>query len=301
MSAGLDVESANQGLLGSYSGLLPSLNFSTASGKTKYPDQEIIIPDLVNLEIDTVSSGESSYMSAGLSINQTIYNGGKSLNTVKQAKVNLKIAKLRKRNTKIQVIQNVTSSYYGLLKAQQLLEVALKNLSLSEKQVNLVQKQFELGEVLIALNTSCPDKKILLREQRNMYNSLLKNVSVRINNIFEYNWHAKFLYSLYKQKITKNCYNSYVFQHVQELIRRILHILPKINEQSETNYLAVAFEALQSLLPLACNKKDKIEIQDSIIQLFYMLGKRYKNGLFYFNNNTARLDISGHVINGLII
>ena len=164
-----------------------------------------------------------------------------------------------------------------------------------------LEKQFELGEVLIALNTSCPDKKILLREQRNMYNSLLKNVSVRINNIFEYNWHAKFLYSLYKQKITKNCYNSYVFQHVQELIRRILHILPKINEQSETNYLAVAFEALQSLLPLACNKKDKIEIHDNIIQLFYMLGKRYKNGLFYFNNNTVRLDISGHVINGLII
>ena len=95
VSAGLDVESANQGLLGSYSGLLPSLNFSTASGKTKYPDQEIIIPDLVNLEIDTVSSGESSYMSAGLSINQTIYNGGKSLNTVKQAKVNFNFAILR--------------------------------------------------------------------------------------------------------------------------------------------------------------------------------------------------------------
>ena len=31
VSAGLDVESANQGLLGSYSGLLPSLNVSTAS------------------------------------------------------------------------------------------------------------------------------------------------------------------------------------------------------------------------------------------------------------------------------
>ena len=54
---------------------------------------------------------------------------------------------LRQRNTKIEVIQNVTRSYYGLLQDQQLLEVAEKNLVLSEKQVDLVQKQFDLGAV----------------------------------------------------------------------------------------------------------------------------------------------------------
>ena len=86
-------------------------------------------------------------MSAGVSINQTIYNGGRSLNSIKQAKVNLDIAKLRQRNTKIEVIQNVTRSYYGLLQGQQLLDVAEKNLLLSEKQVDLVQKQFDLGAV----------------------------------------------------------------------------------------------------------------------------------------------------------
>ena len=101
----------------------------------------------MNLEIDTITSGESSYMSAGLSINQTIYNGGRSVNAIKQARINLDIAKLRQRNTKIEVIQNVTRSYYGLLQAQQLLDVAEKNLILSEKQVDLVQKQFDLGAV----------------------------------------------------------------------------------------------------------------------------------------------------------
>ena len=147
VSASLDVESANQGVLGSYSGVLPSLSLSTSGGKTKYPVQERIIPDLVNLEIDTITSGESGYMSAGLSINQTIYNGGRSVNAIKQARISLDIAKLRQRNTKIEVIQNVTRSYYGLLQAQQLLEVAEKNLILSEKQVDLVQKQFDLGAV----------------------------------------------------------------------------------------------------------------------------------------------------------
>ena len=147
VSAKLDVDSANEGVRGSYSGVLPSVGLSTSGGKTKYPVQESIIPDLINLEIDTISSGESSYMSAGLSINQTIYNGGRSLNAIKQAKVNLEIAKLRHRNTKIGVIQNVTRSYYGLLQAQQLLDVAEKNLVLSDKQLDLVQKQFDLGAV----------------------------------------------------------------------------------------------------------------------------------------------------------
>ena len=147
VSAELDVGSASEGVRGSYSGVLPSVSLSTSGGKTKYPVQENIIPDLVNLEIDTIKSGESSYMSAGVSINQTIYNGGRSLNSIKQAKVNLDIAKLRQRNTKIEVIQNVTRSYYGLLQDQQLLDVAEKNLLLSEKQVDLVQKQFDLGAV----------------------------------------------------------------------------------------------------------------------------------------------------------
>ena len=147
VSAELDVQSATKQVIGSYSGVLPSVSFSTNGGKTKYPNQESIVPDLVNLEIDTISSGESSYMSAGVSINKSIYNGGQSVNAIKQAKINLEISKLRERNTKILVIQNVTRSYYSLLKSQELLDVAKENLILSQKQIDLVQKQFELGSV----------------------------------------------------------------------------------------------------------------------------------------------------------
>ena len=179
VSAGLDVESANQGVKGSYSGILPSLNLSTSGGKTKYPTQESIIPDLVNLEIDTIKSGESSYMSAGLSINQTLYNGGRSFYNVKQAKINLEIAKLRERNIRIEVIQNVTRSYYGLLQDQQLLEVAEKNLALSEKQVGLVQKQFDLGSArktdLLKANVSLGQAKVeLLNRKTALQNSRRK-------------------------------------------------------------------------------------------------------------------------------
>ena len=69
------------------------------------------------------------------------------MNTVRQARGNLDIARLNRRQTRINVIQNVAISYYGLLQSQQLLDVANKNLGLSEQQVDLVQKQFDVGTV----------------------------------------------------------------------------------------------------------------------------------------------------------
>jgi len=86
-------------------------------------------------------------MSAGISLNQTIFDGGRSWNQVKQAKTNLNIAQLNYRSTTIQVIQNVIKSYYELLKAQKLYDVAEKNLEMSVQQVSLVTKQYDLGVV----------------------------------------------------------------------------------------------------------------------------------------------------------
>ena len=44
-------------------------------------------------------------------------------------------------------MQKVIESYYGLLKAQKLLDVSDKNLEMSNQQLSLVKKQFELGVV----------------------------------------------------------------------------------------------------------------------------------------------------------
>ena len=51
------------------------------------------------------------------------------------------------RSTTIQVIQNVIKSYYELLKAQKLYDVAEKNLEMSVQQVSLVTQQYDLGVV----------------------------------------------------------------------------------------------------------------------------------------------------------
>mgnify|MGYP004000483585 FL=1 len=147
LSAEINVASAEKGLKGSYSCLLPSLNASTSSGRSHFPEKEAIVYNYQDLTADTTVSSYYDNMSAGLSLSQKIFDGGRSWNQVKQAKSNLDIAMLNQRSTKIQVIQNVIKSYYGLLQAQQLFDVAEQNLTMSEQQVVLVQKQYDLGVV----------------------------------------------------------------------------------------------------------------------------------------------------------
>ncbi|SVA25791.1 uncharacterized protein METZ01_LOCUS78645 [marine metagenome] len=147
LSAELGVVSATKGLTGSYSGLLPSLRATTSAGQTQFPEQESVTINYETLTLDTTKTSHFNNLSAGVSLNQTIYDGGRSFNQVKQARTNLDIARLNQRLTKIQVIQNVIKSYYGLLQAQKLLNVAEKNLEMSNQQVSLVKKQFDLGVV----------------------------------------------------------------------------------------------------------------------------------------------------------
>lgn len=163
--------------------------------------------------------------------------------------------------------------------------------------IDILEPKFELGEVLIALTKVCPIKRILLKKQIDMYNSILERGITR-DDIFEYNWHAKYLYSLYMTGFTKNSNNSFFSKHAHLLKNRIIELISGYNDNNETNYLAVAFEALCSLINLI--KTNKNEVWNNIFYLFYLLQKRY-NSLFYFKNNSARLYITGYILNGLYI
>ena len=165
------------------------------------------------------------------------------------------------------------------------------------KELPKMERKFELGEVLMALTLTLDDnnnKEILLNKQKEMYEEI--NITENNNDdIFQYNWHSKFLYSLFK----KNIINEYVKKHAKLLKEKILEILPNIKKlYDETNYLAVSFEALSSISQILKNNYD---LNKEINELFQMLKEREKNGLFVFKNNEARLDITGHVLNGLFI
>ena len=147
LSADIGVVSASKGLKASYSGVLPSVQATGASGVNYFPWQESVNINFEEFTLDTTRTNHFNTFSAGIAVNQVIYDGGRSWNQIKQAKTNLDIAKYNQRAIKTQVIEKVIRSYYGLLQAQKLLDVSEKNLEMSVQQVSLVKKQFDLGVV----------------------------------------------------------------------------------------------------------------------------------------------------------
>ena len=157
LSAILGVASAEKGVRASYSGVLPTIQAISNASQTRFPTRKVIGYDLNSLAdvnfldpqipMDTTVSNSFINLSAGLSLNQLVYDGGRTRTQIKQAKTNLDIAHLNQRLTKTNVIQKVIQSYYNLLQTQKLYNVSEKNLEMSESQVDLVKKQFELGVV----------------------------------------------------------------------------------------------------------------------------------------------------------
>lgn len=60
----------------------------------------------------------------------------------------------------------------------------------------------------------------------------------------------------------------------------------------------MSFEALCSILP---RLNRSYNLNNEISNLFNLLKKRHFDGLFYFKNKEARLDITSHVLNGLFV
>jgi len=151
------------------------------------------------------------------------------------------------------------------------------------KNLDGMDAQFQLGETLIGLHKVCPRIKELAHWQKWM-EKRLEGLDMRIDNIFEYNWQAKFLFEIRKDIPAK--------AHAVELLRRLIGL--KITADMETNYLAVYFEAMMSLWGILGG-----DMLPNILPVWILLLQRWKGGLFYFKNGTARIDITGHVISGL--
>ena len=111
LSADIGVVSASKGLKASQSGVLPSIQATGTGGVNYFPLQESININFEELKFDTTKTNHFNTYSAGVAINQVIYDGGRSLNQIKQAKTNLDIAKYNQRSIKTQVIEKVIRSY----------------------------------------------------------------------------------------------------------------------------------------------------------------------------------------------
>lgn len=162
------------------------------------------------------------------------------------------------------------------------------------ENLSTMDPQFQLGETLIALHKICPNRKIISYWQKWMY-ARLENMDDSIDNIFEYNWQSKFLYSIHISIHNSNS-NFQIKKHVSLLSKKINRISVSSQTQMETNYLAVYLEASSNIYGI-----NNI-FYAQIMSVWVHLIQRWKNGLFYFlDGRSARIDITGHVINALQI
>ena len=126
---------AEQSVKTSFSNLLPSVGFSGNLNRTYFS------------KTDISSTAHSQTMSGGISVTQKVYDGGQTINQVKQTKSFFQIASFSYQSARLRIIRDIIHGYFEFLKAKELKEVAGQNLSLSKKQLDLVKTKFDLGAV----------------------------------------------------------------------------------------------------------------------------------------------------------
>ena len=112
--------------------LLPSINASNSFRETTYGN--------------SILSGSESY-SGGVNLSQSLFNFGGKVNSVRQSDNSYQISRIQMRSTTTRIILNVYTFYYDYLKNSELYEIAKEDLQLSQRQLDLVKQQFDLGAV----------------------------------------------------------------------------------------------------------------------------------------------------------
>lgn len=156
--------------------------------------------------------------------------------------------------------------------------------------------KFELPECLIALCYCFPteeEKEILYKKLYKLLEESKQEINLR-ESIFQKNWIAKYMYTLYQ---TIGLPNNFEMNWVKKLKDEMI-TFKKVFKKLETNEIAVCFEGLSSLLYLTPHDTETFYY---VLELLKQLNERKKHFLFYFLNDTARIDITGHVLNGYYV
>ena len=111
--------------------LLPTVRASSSFSETTYGNNSLT----------------NENYATGISLNQNIFSFGNNVRNVRSSDNNYDIAKQSERQSIANVISNVYTYYYQYLKNNELFIIAEKNLELSSKQLDLVERRYNLGSV----------------------------------------------------------------------------------------------------------------------------------------------------------
>jgi len=175
-------ESAGEDVTGSYSGILPTLNLTSQSGKYEAGDKTVEgdIPvgfdSLANQYIYvrdnyTQPGYTTNFNSIDLQLRQNVFDGGEWWNAIKYAKSQKNASDLNLKSVINQTVRGVHERFFDLVKQQKLMEVREKAIQRSQDQLNKTQKMFELGSVakvdVYRSKVNFGNDKIALLQQKN--------------------------------------------------------------------------------------------------------------------------------------
>ena len=139
------VEVQEAALLGTYTEVMPTLNATImGANRTTSGDRDIIVEGVVLREAP--GSTRTNYRN-GVFMNMNLYNGGRNWNSIRQARQESETEEFAQTTTENQVIVDVKTGYYGLLRALRLKEVQEENVRLNEEQLRRTQSMYEIGSV----------------------------------------------------------------------------------------------------------------------------------------------------------
>lgn len=95
----------------------------------------------------TKSSSDSDQLNNSVQLNWQLYNGGKTTKQIEQAKEKVLIADLDVQNTKHTLVLDVTTAYFNVLKAQNMLAVNQETVNNLQQHVDIVQAKYAAGVV----------------------------------------------------------------------------------------------------------------------------------------------------------
>jgi len=150
---------ASSNVLGSYSGILPQFSMSYSSRESRYgpstrqqdvpkgyldPQGKFVITHYEQEEI-TVDSRVNINHGGTISLRQTLYDGGRWWNRIKQSKKDEKAAELNLESEKLNLVSLVKQRYFQLLKEKRQLEVFQQSLALAEENLRNSESRYEIG------------------------------------------------------------------------------------------------------------------------------------------------------------
>lgn len=142
----LNAQSAEVDVKTAKASLFPSLSASVSQRIVNRPNSET--NTIINGDNITSSQSKTSYNgSYGMDANWTLYNGSKRLNTLKQQRLNNRIAELSVAQSENSIEESITQVYVQILYAAEAVKVNESTLEVSKAEYERAQALFAAGSI----------------------------------------------------------------------------------------------------------------------------------------------------------